>query len=297
MLPSLTPYQILKSMRPRQWPKNLLLLAGLFFARKFNDPHSIYAALSGFVIFCGLSGSIYLFNDVLDRDKDRSHPLKKSRPVASGALSPGIALAAAAIITGVSMAWGFQISPWFGWCSTAYTLMMLAYSLKLKHVFLIDTLIIAMGFLIRAVSGVIVLRTPSAHVELTPWFVICVLFLSLLLAFCKRRAERASMLGEALKTRPVLACYSIQLLDMVIGISASGAILSYALYAMSFARPWLVLLTLIFVLFGIFRYLHLVYEKGLGEAPEMILLTDRSILLCLLLWGISLIFIYMPGGR
>jgi 4-hydroxybenzoate polyprenyltransferase len=282
-------------MRPRQWAKNLLLLTGLFFARKFNDPNSIYAAFSGFTIFCALSGSIYLFNDVMDMNKDRNHPRKKLRPVASGELSPVTAMVGAGIILIIFMIWAWRISTWFGMCGSVYYVMMLAYSMKLKHVFLVDTLIIAMGFLIRAVSGVIVLRTPSTDVELTPWFVLCVLFLSLLLAFCKRRSERVSLDEEALRTRPVLACYSPQLLDMVIGISAAGAILSYALYATSFTRPWLMLTTLPFVLFGIFRYLYLVYDKGQGEAPEMVLFTDRAILVCLILWGACLVFIYMPG--
>jgi len=289
------PYLILRCMRPRQWAKNLLLLTGLFFARKFNDPNSIYAAFSGFTIFCALSGSIYLFNDVMDMNKDRNHPRKKLRPVASGELSPVTAMVGAGIILIIFMIWAWRISTWFGMCGSVYYVMMLAYSMKLKHVFLVDTLIIAMGFLIRAVSGVIVLRTPSTDVELTPWFVLCVLFLSLLLAFCKRRSERVSLDEEALRTRPVLACYSPQLLDMVIGISAAGAILSYALYATSFTRPWLMLTTLPFVLFGIFRYLYLVYDKGQGEAPEMVLFTDRAILVCLILWGACLVFIYMPG--
>ncbi|MCL5270707.1 MAG: UbiA prenyltransferase family protein [bacterium] len=287
---------IVRATRPRQWIKNLLVLSGLFFARKLLDPKAVERALGAFIIFCLLTGAIYLINDVIDYPRDRLHPEKRRRPVASGDLSIQTAVLAACILAAVGLAASFLISLYFGMCAAAYFLMMAAYSVSLKDVFIIDTMIIALGFIIRAVSGVIVLRTPQTRVPLTSWFVICVMFLSLLLAFCKRRSERVRYNEDALATRPVLAMYSLPLLDLMIGVCATGAILSYTLYATSAHSAWnmwLWLATLPFVLFGIFRYLFLVYNLEDGEAPEIILTRDAQMLGCIGLWGLSLVAVFI----
>lgn len=295
---SLPVYTIIKAMRPRQWTKNVLLLAGLFFARASLPaaalPAAVGRALGGFVVFCLLSGAMYLLNDAIDVEKDRQHPRKCKRPIASGALpvrtalvAMGVALAAALLLAGA-------ISTNFLLCALAYLLLMVPYSLALKNVFLIDTLIIAMGFIIRAVSGVIALRTPQNSVPLTSWFVICVMFLALFVAFAKRRGERLNLDQGAAAFRAVLGLYTAEMLDMAIGICAAGAILSYALYATTSADPWGMLATLPFVLYGIFRYLHLIYYKQEGEAPELVLTKDLPLLGCVALWVVSLAFVYFP---
>lgn len=296
-----TGWLILKAMRPHQWTKNLLLLAGLFFARELFHVQSVLRAALGFACFCLVSGSIYILNDIVDRDRDKLHPRKRKRPIASGALPPATALAAAVAAAAIALGGAYRISPHFFMCASAYGLMMIAYSFALKNVYLIDTMIIAMGFTIRAVAGVILLRTQELSVPLTSWFVICVMFLSLLLAFCKRRSERMTLEVDAHDFRPVLAMYTVQLMDRVIGICATGAILSYALYAAGMdheaptaADPWMMLTTIPFVMFGIFRYLHLVYNKQEGEAPETVLLTDGPLLGCVVLWLMALGFVYFP---
>ncbi|MEN6627847.1 MAG: decaprenyl-phosphate phosphoribosyltransferase [Candidatus Sumerlaeia bacterium] len=301
MTPIHTGWLLLRAMRPHQWTKNLLLFAGLFFAREIFHPHSVMLAMLGFLCFCMVSGSIYILNDVIDRERDKIHPRKQHRPIASGQLPVRTALLAAAVAVAAAFGGAWLISPYFFMCAAAYGLMNVAYSLALKNVFLIDTMIIAMGFTIRAVAGVIVLRTPEQMVPLTSWFVICVMFLSLLLAFCKRRSERVTLEVDAHDFRPVLAMYSVQLMDRVISICATGAILSYALYAAgmdheapSSADPWMMLTTIPFVMFGIFRYLHLVYNKQEGEAPEHVLVTDGPLLGCVVLWLMALGFVYFP---
>jgi 4-hydroxybenzoate polyprenyltransferase len=289
-----TPLTLLVAMRPRQWIKNILLFAGLYFSRNLLDPVSVQRTLAAFIIFCLLSGSIYLLNDVIDAPRDRLHPQKRHRPVASGQLPATVALRVALVSTGGALAAGFWLSPFFGMCCVAYILMMVAYSLALKEVFLIDTMIIAMGFVIRAVSGVIVLRTADLSVPLTTWFVVCVMFLSLLLAFCKRRSERRTLNETASDFRPVLSHYSLALVDSGITICAGGAILSYTLYATTTDNTWVMLTTLPFVLYGIFRYLHLVFNCEDGEAPEKVLTSDLPLLGCVVLWGLSLVLVYFP---
>ena len=294
-IPRLAP-AILKSMRPRQWTKNVLLLAGLYLSHNLLNASSVKRALAGFGLFCMLSGSIYLLNDIIDADRDRMHPRKCKRPIASGDLPVYVAFLSFLVAVSAGLYGSFRLSPAFGLCAVAYLLLMLPYSLWLKEIFLIDTLAIAMGFIVRAVSGVIVLRTPANAVPLTSWFVICVMFLALLLAFAKRRSERIRLDQSAAAFRPVLAMYSIGLMDKVISISAAGAILSYTLYATS--NPvvmWSMLATLPMVLYGIFRYLHLVYSRGEGEAPEMVLTTDGPLLVCIGLWALTLMMVNFRG--
>lgn len=278
---------IVKSMRPRQWSKNLLLFAGIFFSQNFFDPTMLGRAVGGFVVFCLLSGAIYLLNDIADIEHDRLHPAKAKRPIALGELSVATARGAAFWIATAGVIGAFMLSWYFGICALAYLGMMLAYVYGLKHVFLIDTLLIAMGFIIRAVSGVIVLRVSDGpEVPLTPWFVICVMFLSLILALGKRRAEAISVSVHGMQTRPVLNDYSQILVDLVIGVCTAGALLSYALYCMTTPLPWEMLSTMPFVIFGLFRYLHLLFNRNEGETPENLLTRDGTIIGCVVIWAI-----------
>lgn len=292
---------VVRAIRPRQWAKNILLLAGLYFPDRVTHspllsyPSEIARAFAGFLIFCALSGAVYLLNDVIDAPRDRLHPKKKFRPIASGELGPRLALIVMAVLFGGGLAAAYALSLAFFYLALAYAGMMIAYSLRLKEVFLIDTMIISMGFILRAVAGVIVLRTPERAVDLTPWFVICVLFLSQFIAFCKRRSELMTLESGAGRHRKVLEQYSPLLLDVGIGVSATASVLAYALYATEHPHRWEMLTTLPFVLYGVFRYLHLVYKEKLGDAPEEALLGDKSLLGCVALWGLTLLLVFYPG--
>jgi len=287
---------LIKAMRPRQWIKNLLLLAGLFFSRQFFHAESVLRALAAFALFCAASGAIYLFNDLLDAPRDRLNPRKRQRPIASGQLAGGTALTASVALMAGALAGSYALSVPFGMCTTAYLMMMVGYCLTLKNVFLIDALVIAMGFVIRAIAGVIALRTPQQQVPLTVWFVVCIIFLALFLALCKRRCELVRLDDDAVKFRPVLACYSTALLDQLVALCATGAVLSYTLYATNLHDPWMMLSTLPFVIYGVFRYLHLVYTMGNGDAPEEVLTRDWPLLGCVLLWLLSVGLVFMTHG-
>lgn len=291
---------IIRTMRPRQWAKNILLLAGLYFPKADGegplllDPISLGRAAAGFGIFCLLAGTVYLINDAIDVESDRVHPKKRFRPIAAGDLTPSGAIFAAVMTGTFGMIGAFELSLAFGLCATAYLGMEILYSLLLKEVFLIDTLIISMGFILRAVSGIIVLRSTEQMVPLTPWFVVCVLFLSLLLAFCKRRAELTADPERAVHQRNVLRSYSENVLDAGIGVSSTAAIIAYALYSIESPQPWEMLATMPFVIYGVFRYLHLTYRHGLGEAPEEVLLHDLPMLGCIALWAMALLLVFYP---
>lgn len=293
---------ILKSMRPKQWTKNILLLAGLYFPKHEGgspllfEADSLLRAIIGFFVFCALAGTVYLVNDVIDAPKDRLHPKKRHRPIASGRLSPRAAILAGCILGPLAVVVAYSLSTAFGLCASAYLVLEIIYSLFLKEVFLIDTMIISMGFILRAVSGIIVLRTEDQAVPLTPWFVVCVLFLSLLIAFCKRRAELTAHADRAISQRRVLLHYTEGLLDQGIAVSSTAAVLAYALYAVESVRPWHMLATMPFVIFGIFRYLHLVYAGAGGEDPAEILLRDRSMLGCVAMWAIALLLVFYPAA-
>ena len=294
------PRVILRAMRPKQRVKNILLLAGLYFPSGEGAgpllmvPSEVLRAVAGFFVFCGLAGSIYLLNDLIDAPRDRLHPRKKFRPIASGELSERAAMRVMVLVGLLALIGAYALSTAFGLCATAYFVMEIFYCLALKDVFLIDTMIISLGFIVRAVSGIIVLRTSQQNVMLTPWFVICVLFLSLLLAFCKRRGELMLYEKRSTAYRKVLSEYSPAVLDLGIGVSAAATILSYALYSADHEQPWRMLATLPFVLFGIFRYLHLVYASNSGDAPEEVFMGDSAMLGCVFMWGVSLALVFYP---
>jgi 4-hydroxybenzoate polyprenyltransferase len=280
------------SLRPRQWVKNLFVFAGLVFSQRLFTP-SVWPALGAFAIFCALSGAIYLFNDVADREKDRLHPRKRERPVASGLLPVPAALASGAVlILGgvVAAAW---LSPRFGLTAIAYVVLLTAYSAWLKHVVIVDVLAVASGFVLRAVGGALVI-----DVEISGWLLICTILVALFLALGKRRHEYLTLGGEAARHRPILAEYSAGLLDQMIAVVTASTVTAYALYTMSpetVARFHTQLLpaTLPFVLYGVFRYLYLLYRRELGGSPSEVFLSDRALLLNTLGWiAAVLVIIY-----
>jgi 4-hydroxybenzoate polyprenyltransferase len=284
------------SVRPRQWVKNLFVFAAVIFSQKLFTP-ALWRATEAFVIFCALSGAMYLFNDVLDRDKDRLHPRKRERPVAAGRLSPRAAVAAGVLLVVAALAAAAFVSRGLLLAALGYVTLLTAYSVGLKHVVILDVIVVACGFVLRAVAGAL-----AIDVEISGWLLICTIQIALFLALGKRRHEYLTLEGEAARHRPILAEYSAGLLDQMIAVVTASTVTAYALYTMSpetvakFHTHWLPV-TLPFVLYGIFRYLYLLYRKELGGNPSDVVLNDRPLLINTVCWiAAVLIIIYGTAG-
>lgn len=275
-------------MRIRQWPKNGFIFAALVFDRQLTDPVAFGRTLSGFFLFCLLSSSVYIINDIFDVETDRQHPTKRNRPIASGRLSTRTAAITAVVLVVVTLMLAALLSPDFLIISVIYFMANLAYSMWLKHVPLIDVLVIAAGFVLRVAAGVSLIEVE----RFSPWLYVVTTLLALYLGFGKRRAELSLMEGEALSHRRVLEGYSIALLDQLITIVSATTIITYSLY--TFSAPNLpanhtMMLTIPFVLYGIFRYLYLIQIKNEGGAPEELLLTDRPLQVTIALFGLTVL--------
>jgi hypothetical protein len=282
---------IVESLRPRQWIKNFLLFAGLIFSKNlFHFPFLLKSFL-GFAVFCGLSGAVYLLNDILDLEQDRHHPEKSKRPLASGRIPVRRAGAFCGLLFAAALSSSFALGTGFGLICAAYAAMMTAYSLALKHVIILDVLIIALGFVLRALAGAILI-----HVPISPWLLVCTIFLALFFGLVKRRHERILLGARAGHHRKNLDGYHPALLDQMIGLTTSASVITYTLYTFSsettakFQTGNLVL-TVPFILYGVFRYLYLIYQKGLGGSPEQIILSDRPTLINCGLYLTSVILI------
>src|SRR5262245_49480159 len=283
------------SLRPGQWTKNLLIFAGLLFGKKLFEPHAIGEALIAFAVFCGLSGVVYIVNDIADRESDRRHPLKARRPIASGALPVRTAALAAVVIGAGALIVATTLGRWFTLVAVAYVALQVLYSGPLKHIVIIDVLTLAIGFVLRAVAGAVAVR-----VEISHWLLVCTVLLALFIALAKRRHEIVLLAGEAATHRPILGEYSPYLLDQMIAVVTASTLIAYIFYTVSpetqakFGTPWLGL-TIPFPLYGIFRYLYLVHRREGGGSPADLLLTDRPLLLCVALWAVAVaVIIYRP---
>lgn len=283
------PVLLLKAMRPLQWTKNVLLFAGLLFALKFTDPASILKALAGFALFCLFSSSIYLINDLRDRERDRLNPRTARRPIASGALKPAIAVGAVAVILPVSFVLAYLLNPWFAVVAGIYIAKDFGYSFGLKHVVIIDVFLIAAGFTLRALAGALAIEAP-----ISPWLFVVTSLGALFLALNKRKHEIMLLDTNAGSHRKVLDEYSPALIEEMLAVVTASTVMSYALYTFTadnlpprLIENHLMMLTIPFVLYGIFRYLYLVYQKNEGSTPEEVLLRDRPLLVCIILWGIT----------
>ena len=261
------------------------------------EPTAVATACAAFVVFCALSGVIYILNDVADRDADRRHPLKSKRPIASGQLSPGAALAGAGLLGTSALAAAFALRPAFGGLALAYVVLLAAYSAWLKHIVIIDVLTIAIGFVLRAVAGAVAIRVAISH-----WLLVCTVLLALFLAMSKRRHELTLLAAGATEHRPILGEYSPYLLDQMIGVVTASTLIAYIFYTISpetiqnFGTEGLAL-TIPFPLYGIFRYLYLVHRREGGGSPAEMLLTDRPLLLCVALWAAAVVLVvYGPGN-
>ncbi|MCS7011608.1 MAG: decaprenyl-phosphate phosphoribosyltransferase [Anaerolineales bacterium] len=286
---------LLKTMRPRQWTKNIFVFAALVFDGKLFHLTDFLHTLGSFVLFCLASSAVYLLNDIFDIEVDRQHPLKKNRPIASGRLPIPPAAAVAFLLAGGSIAAAYFLAWQLALTLLLYFALMLAYSRWLKHIPIVDVLIIAAGFVLRVHAG----TTVVAVERFSPWLYVLMTLLALYLGFGKRRAELALLAGDAVSHRKVLDGYTIPLLDQFITIVSGTTIVAYSLY--TFFRPeapenHTLMLTIPFVVYAIFRYLYLIQVKQIGGEPEEILLTDRPFQLSLLLWGLTVLAVfYLPS--
>jgi 4-hydroxybenzoate polyprenyltransferase len=288
------------SLRPGQWTKNLLVFAGLLFGnasvgRGLFDGPTLVRATAAFVIFCALSGVVYLVNDITDRESDRQHPIKAKRPIASGVLSVAVAISAAIVIGGGALAGAALLGRAFLLVAASYLGLQLLYSGPLKQIVIIDVLAIALGFVLRAVAGAVAVDVAISH-----WLLVCTILLALFMALAKRRHEIVLLADGATSHRPILREYSPYLLDQMIAVVTASTLIAYIFYTISpetqqkFGTAWLGL-TIPFPLYGIFRYLYLVHRREGGGSPADLLLTDRPLLACVALWALAVaLIIYHP---
>ena len=272
---------VVASLRPRQWLKNLLVFAGIIFAAKLGDPIRWAEAIACFAAFCAASSAAYLVNDVRDAADDRMHPIKRNRPIARGEVSVKAALTLAGALAVAALAVALAID----WRVLLYVAGFLAlqavYSLGLKHVVLLDVMVIAALFVIRAAAG-----AQAVDVRISEWLLLCTALLALFLGFAKRRGELVLVGAERTPGRPVLEGYSLELVDQLLAVVAAATIITYGLYTVDVHTRGM-MATIPFVMFGVFRYLLLVHKHDLGEEPERVLLADRQLIATVVLWAVT----------
>jgi 4-hydroxybenzoate polyprenyltransferase len=282
-------YAFFKVLRPHQWSKNLLVFAAFVFSIRLMTLEDLYRNIVLFFLFSFVSGCVYVFNDYMDRENDKKHPEKCKRPIASGALPPNVALIGGGILLVSSLVTAYVLEPMIFVLLFVYATLNMLYSIKLKHVVIVDIMIIAIGFVLRAISGGVVIGVPF-----TPWFLLCTMVLALFLAIGKRRHEVVLLKEGKGEHRKVLAYYNVAFLDQMMSIVTTSSILSYALFVFTSAHSNL-FLTLPFVIYGIFRYLYLIHVEGEGGKPSELLFADKPILATATLFGISVMVILYVG--
>lgn len=290
------PADLVRLARPNQWAKNLVVLAALVFAGTIRDTHRIWLALAATGVFCLLSSAVYIINDLVDREQDRSHPLKKDRPLASGrvAVSTAITIAVLLLLAGLTGAW--LIGVFFTIICLAFVLLNLTYSSYLKDVVIVDVMVLSFSFVLRAYAGAVAIDVPASK-----WLLINTLLLALFLGFGKRRHELVLLESTAGSHRRSLSHYSSYLLDQLIGVTTASVVVVYMLYTFSDEVSEKLgtdnlYLTIPFVVYGIFRYLYLIHRREEGGSPTRVMFTDKPILLTVLLWFVTvfLILYYFP---
>ena len=283
------PRYLLKATRPRQWAKNLLIFLAFFFTIGDHGGGGLSGEIAmasrsalAVLLFSLLTGATYIINDLMDAEQDRQHPQKRNRSIASGRLSPSVALAGAVALSVLGVAFAFRLDREFGWVSVLYLALNLAYSVSIKHVVILDVLSISAGFVLRAVAGALVINVP-----ISPWLFVMTSLGALMIALGKRRSELTVLGAASGTTRSVLDEYTVPLVDQFIAVVAPATVVSYTLY--TFTSPTLpenhaMMLTVPFVVYGVFRYLFLVHKRELGGEPEEIFLTDRPLMINNILW-------------
>ena len=276
---------LIRAMRPRQWAKNVFIFAALVFDEQLTQPDPLLRTVAGFVLLCLISSAVYILNDIADAEADRQHPTKRNRPIAAGQLSIAAALVFAIALAIFTLSASFALEPGFGWIVTLYFVLNLLYSFWLKHAPIIDVMIIAAGFVLRVAAGVALIEVA----RFSPWLYVCTTLLALIIGFGKRRAEIILLADGANAHRKVLDGYTIGFLDQLIVVVSASTIMAYSLYtfsAVNLPSNHLMMLTIPFVIYGVFRYLYLIHVEDAGGAPEELILTDRPLLATLVLWGL-----------
>jgi 4-hydroxybenzoate polyprenyltransferase len=272
------------ALRPYQWYKNILIFAGVVFSANITNWSMIYTACLGFISFCLLSGSEYIINDLIDREQDRIHPVKCRRPIASGSLKTSQIVPILVLLILLFLVLDYLVNTTFLFISLGYFFLIILYSLKLKHIIILDILVISSGFVIRAIAGCI-----AINVSISPWLILCTFLLALFLAIGKRRNELSLLIGNASAHRYSLNGYSISVLEQFLNITSASVIVAYMLYTFHTDNYYL-MFTIPFPIYGIFRYLILIHKDGFGGEPEK-LFTDKALLINLVLWVISILII------
>jgi len=282
-------YWLFKTMRPKQWTKNLEIFAGIIFSKNLLVPELLGRAVAAFGLFCLISGSVYIVNDLVDLERDRVHPKKRRRPLAAGLLSVPVAGAAVVLAGGGSLAAAIYLDRLFGLVAVGYFLLVLTYSLWLKNIVIIDVLTIGMGFILRAVAGAVVIAAP-----ISPWLLVCTYLLALFLALSKRRHERLLLEADAHTHRKILREYQPEMLDQMISVVTSSTVMAYSLYTFTAGHSRWLMATIPFVIYGIFRYQYLAHHKDAGGSPEVALLKDTPLLINVCLWVVvSALILYL----
>ena len=290
--PRATAAAVIRGMRPTQWLKNGVVFAALVFGHELSEPASVARVAWAVAVFCLLGSAMYLLNDVQDADRDRLHPVKRLRPVASGALSPGVATGAAAALLSAGLLAALVLGPAFAAVALAYVGLTLAYTHGLKRLVIVDVMAIAAGFVLRAVAGAV-----AIDVRISPWLLICTALLALLLGFGKRRHELAT-LPDAVGHRQNLQAYTLPLLDQLVTIVAAATLIAYAIYAVDApleSGRSAMLATTPFVAFAVFRYLYLIHARGEGGSPEALLLHDGPLAAAIALWAAVCVVLLYTG--
>lgn len=277
---------ILKLMRPKQWLKNVFVLAALVFSGKFENGHILLLNLYVFILFSLISSAVYILNDLVDVEKDKQHPQKKFRPIASGKVSKSQALAFELIIVCIVLFTSYSISLKLLVVLLTYYIMNILYSFKLKNVVIVDVMIITFGFVLRVISGSIV-----TNVQLSPWLILCTILISLFLALNKRRSEIVTLKDKRGSHRKILEEYSVELIDSMLTIVTPSILITYCLYTFSSTQSRTMMITIPFVLYGIFRYQYLVSKKNVGGKPEDVFQNDMPFLIDIVLWAVIIIAI------
>jgi 4-hydroxybenzoate polyprenyltransferase len=281
---------IFKTLRPKQWTKNGFIFAALVFDNKLFQLEPFIKTVLGFILLCLISGTVYLINDLVDVEKDRQHPIKKNRPIPSGQVPFGVAVATAVILSAICLPLSFLLDLNFGFIATAYWLLQIAYSLVLKNIVIVDVLTIAAGFVLRVAAGVALVEAE----RFSPWLYVFTILLALFLGLGKRRQELDMLKDQASNTRSILDEYNLPFLDEMMAVVTAGTVMTYAFY--TFSAPnlpsnHLMMLTIPFVIYGIFRYLYVIHVQGNGGAPDEVLLIDRPLQISILLFMLTVVAI------
>ncbi len=282
---------LLKTMRPKQWAKNGFLFAALYFDHQLTNIPALLHTMAGFVLFCMLSSTIYIMNDLADLEADRQHPVKRLRPLASGKLPIGVARLAVIVLILVIFPLSYLLSPSFALFVVLYLLINLLYTNLLKHIPIVDVLALASFYVMRVAAGVVLITVE----RFSPWLYLFTTFLALFLGVGKRRAEMVLLQADANSHRRVLQGYTLPYLDQLLMIVVTLTIFTYSLY--TFSAPNLpdnhvMMLTIPFLIYGIFRYLYLIQVKKDGGAPEEVLFADRPLQICIMLFIVTILIVF-----